>query len=173
VLGHELAHHTHRTRDLLRVVGIAGAVSVANRYLLQPVLQKRFPQFTSTRTYGALNLTGEIGASLAVLTSMQRGNEFEADRESAELTRNPQAMIGALESLTNRVHHLDIEEQKKPNADPNWLAHIKRAPLSILPTHPLTSERIERLRKMDEAMHGKNAATPADPACEPCSARLL
>jgi heat shock protein HtpX len=171
VLGHELAHHTHAWRDRFRLLGIGLGVAATNELALLPALDKQFPKLTEKTTFKTVNTVGMLAADLALLSAMQRRNELEADAESARLIGSSRPMIDALHALSDRVQHLEIEDQKKKPVEPRWLSRIKRAPLAMLPTHPPTEARIARLELLEQAMQQQekdHAGRQSARRCETC-----
>ena len=76
--------------------------------------------------------------------ALSRTREFHADMKAVHLTGDPQGLISAL----TKIEHYQktwIEQLLLPNM---------RVPYpSILRTHPLTEQRIERLQKMQQQPH--------------------
>ena len=90
-------------------------------------------------------ILGPIAAALAQM-ALSRNREFLADANSVKLTRNPQGLITALEKIS------DSEPMKKADRSSAGLyiedPFKKRSFNSLFDTHPPTSERIKRLKKM-------------------------
>ena len=90
-------------------------------------------------------ILGPIAAALAQM-ALSRNREFLADANSVKLTRNPQGLITALEKIS------DSKPMKKADRSSAGLyiedPFKKRSFNSLFDTHPPTSERIKRLKKM-------------------------
>ena len=84
--------------------------------------------------------------------AVSRRREFLADATAAELTRNPDGLISALQKLdsdpnelrsaSSATAHMYIAEPFKKNA------HNKRKHASWFSTHPSIEDRIEALRNI-------------------------
>lgn len=86
-------------------------------------------------------------AATLVQLAISRQREFLADASSVELTRNPQGMINALDKLDNSKpmsRHVDDASSALYINDPKKGGGFKK----LFYTHPLISERIERLKHM-------------------------
>lgn len=142
VLAHEVAHIAHGD---LRVMGLADYVSritaffalAAQLYLLLslPALLAGSVQL-NWLAMAVLLLSPQL-ALLAQL-GLSRVREFEADRAAAELTGDPDALARALmriERVTRSWRAWLMPGWGNP--EPSWLR-----------THPLTEERVDRLRQM-------------------------
>jgi len=89
-----------------------------------------------------------IGPLIASLVQMaiSRNREYLADVSGAELTRNPQGLINALEKLkesTKPMKRVDDASASIYIDDPTKKKHIT----GLFDTHPPLDERIERLKK--------------------------
>ena len=106
--------------------------------------------------------------SQLIAMAVSREREYLADASSVEFTRNPRALLRALEHIA-RVEsplkegvrgtaHLFIANPLKADADDNggFLANL-------LSTHPPLNKRIERLRALLGAA-GQSAASIPEPA---------
>jgi len=89
-----------------------------------------------------------IGPLIASLVQMaiSRNREYLADVSGAELTRNPQGLINALEKLkesTKPMKRVDDASASLYIDDPTKKKHFS----GLFDTHPPLDERIERLKK--------------------------
>jgi len=144
VLGHELAHV--RNRDILTssiVATIGAAISALSFFALW---------FGGRRD----NAGGLLAALLAPLVAtliqlgISRSREYQADRDGAHLTDDPQALASALlkiEAWAQRTPPLDV---------PQATAHLyisnplRGGAAGLFATHPPTASRVERLQQMTE-----------------------
>ena len=142
VLAHEVAHIAHGD---LRVMGLADYVSritaffalAAQLYLLLSVPALVAGSVQVNWVAMAVLLLSPQLALLAQL-GLSRVREFEADRAAAELTGDPDALARALvriERVTRSWRAWLLPGWGNP--EPSWLR-----------THPLTEERVGRLRDM-------------------------
>lgn len=142
VLAHEVAHIAHGD---LRVMGLADYVSritayfalAAQLYLLLsvPALLSGTVQ-VNWLAMAVLLLSPQL--ALFAQLGLSRVREFEADRVAAELTGDPDALARALmriERVTRSWRAWLVPGWGNP--EPSWLR-----------THPLTEERVARLREM-------------------------
>ena len=140
VLAHEISHIRHR--DIW-------VMSLADNISRMTVLLSLFGFMVLVILTPILLLSGEFPPLLAMLIlalapnittllqlALSRTREFDADLGAAELTRDPEAMISAL--------------QKLDNPSPSWLSRLIRPQHhdpnpSLLRSHPATEERVRRL----------------------------
>jgi heat shock protein HtpX len=155
VVAHELAHI--RSRDTLTMAvtaTVAGAISMLAQFGL-------FFGGGNSRD----NPLGGIGTLLmvflapvaAVLVQMavSRTREYEADRDGAEISRDPLALASALSKISQLAHaRVNIAAERNPA-----MAHVYIInPLSgarmdnLFSTHPDTANRIDELQKLASLM---------------------
>lgn len=156
VAAHELSHIANRD-SMIGVVAavLVGVIMVVSRIALRLLFYGGGRRRGGGRGGGGAPL---MLAGLAVLVlapifalllrfAVSRRRESHADANAVRLTRNPEAMIGALEVLdadhttVDFAHgfaaHLWIEEPSDP--EPGWLSRL-------FSTHPPIRQRIETLR---------------------------
>jgi heat shock protein HtpX len=84
-----------------------------------------------------------------VQMAVSRQREFLADASSVKMTRNPLAMISALEKLsTNEVGFEGANRATQHLFIVNPLRHFSEKASSLMATHPPISRRIARLRNL-------------------------
>lgn len=91
-------------------------------------------------------LLAPLAATLVQL-AISRQREYLADASSVELTRNPKGMINALLKLDNSQpmeHHVDDASAALYINDPKKKGGLQK----LFYTHPLISDRVERLKNM-------------------------
>lgn len=160
VVGHEFSHIFHGDMRLnLRLMGWIGGLlvlSTTGRVLLE---SSRYSARSSRDRKGGGNPVALIGLSLFITgliglffsrlikAAVSRQREFLADAASAQYTRNPAGLAGALAKITelaagSKIQHPQAEEASHlffANAlAPTFLA-------SWFATHPPLEERIRRL----------------------------
>jgi len=91
-----------------------------------------------------------VGYVLAMVIrfSLSRKREFMADAGAVELTKNPRAMIGALQKISGKAKMGEIPgevEQMFIENPPRW-SFMKTGFFSLFATHPPIEKRIEVLR---------------------------
>src|SRR6267143_3412140 len=157
VLGHELTHiRNGDVRLLIIAVIIAGVISFFAEIVFRALFQGGFNWRGSRR--GGDSDRGKGGAMVAILIALaliaiawllsivirfalSRQREFLADAGSVELTKNPDAMIGALrkiegrgelEGATSAVMEMCVDNPRQEFGD-------------LFDTHPAVDKRIEAL----------------------------
>lgn len=147
VMAHELAHV--RSRDTLTMTvtaTFAGAIGFLANFAL----------FFGARDRGGL-LTGILIAIFApmaaalVQMAISRSREYEADRIGAEICGNPHWLASALEKIERSARRTPNESAERNPAS----AHMfiinplnGRSGDNLFSTHPVTANRIARLRDM-------------------------
>ncbi len=162
VLGHELAHV--KDRDIL-ISSVAATLAGAIMVLATMARWTMFFGGSSDDDEGGglgivgvllMSILAPIGAML-IQMAVSRSREYLADKEGAEMARDPEALASALSRLQEA-------NQRKPmhNAKPQTAHMFIVNPLSggslasLFSTHPPMAERVARLR----AMAGKGNYEP-------------
>ena len=155
VVAHELSHVKNRdVRLLIIAVVFVGIFSFFFEFIVRTVLRTNLPRSDSHRRSGGGNagalvlfavLLIAVAYVLAILIrfSLSRKREYMADAGAVELTKNPDAMIRALEKISGRAElkHLPSEIREMAIENP----HTGFA--GIFATHPPIEKRIDALRK--------------------------
>ena len=152
VLGHELTHVVNRdVRTMIIASVFAGIITLIAQLLFRAV------QFGGLRG-GSRNGKGgggvfvlialaaaAVGYVLAIVIRMalSRSREFVADAGAVELTRNPDAMIGALRKISGGTETLDAPE----SVQAMFLENGRSGVMDIFATHPPIEKRIAALVK--------------------------
>ncbi|MHA6288478.1 M48 family metallopeptidase [Maricaulis sp. CAU 1757] len=152
VLAHELSHIRHKDVRLLVIAVIfAGIISFAAemmfRNLMWGGLRAGGRGRSGSRNGGMLILLAVALIVVAYLLSimirfaLSRRREYMADAGAIELTRNPDAMISALEKISGRA-----EMQKAPaEVREMMLENPKTGFMGVFATHPPIEKRIAAL----------------------------
>lgn len=149
VMAHELAHVKHRDTLISTVSAtVAGAISAIGSFGML---------FGGSRERGVhpivsitIMLLAPIAASL-IQMAISRGREFEADREGAEISRDPKALADALTKIHNYAHQIpnEIAEAHPETGQMMIINPLSGSGLSgLFSTHPQTEERVARLMAM-------------------------
>lgn len=149
VMAHELAHVKHRDTLISTVSAtVAGAISAIGSFGML---------FGGSRERGVhpivsitIMLLAPIAASL-IQMAISRGREFEADREGAEISRDPKALADALTKIHNYAHQIpnEIAEAHPETGQMMIINPLSGSGLSgLFSTHPKTEERVARLMAM-------------------------
>ena len=175
VLGHELTHVINRdVRTMVIAAVFAGIISLVAQVLAR-LLWFRGPVRDDDRRGGGgvLVIAGIAAAAIAALLAVvirlaiSRRREFIADAGSVELTKNPDAMISALQKVAGHAH-LDAPEEVRGL----FLENVEEGVFGLFATHPPIEARIDALVRYAGGRVGESApaiapAAPADPSAQP------
>lgn len=146
VIAHELAHV--KNRDIL-TSSIAATVAAAITLL------SRFGLF-----FGGDENGGIVGTLLMVILApiaamliqmaISRSREYAADRDGAQISRDPNALADALQSMQRTAERrpMRANETTSHMFIVNPLSGSRARFKSLFSTHPATEERVRRLREM-------------------------
>ena len=148
VLGHELAHV--QNRDILTssiVATLAGAISMIAWMSL-------FFGGGRDRGNALIGLVAFLLAPIAaamIQMGISRAREYQADKDGAKYTHDPEALASALEKLHNGVQRAPMEQTPMAQStahlyivNPFSAAGVSR----LFSTHPPIEERVKRLHEM-------------------------
>lgn len=151
VLGHELTHVLNRdVRTMVIASVFAGIITLMAQIIYRAIMWGGVGRSRDDRRGGggvwvflALAVAA-IGYVLAIVIQMalSRSREFVADAGSVELTKNPDAMIGALRKISGHAH-LDAPESVRAM----FLEDDSAGVMGLFATHPPIGKRIEALVK--------------------------
>jgi heat shock protein HtpX len=165
VLGHELTHIINRdVRTMVIAAVFAGIISLVAQVLAR-LLWFRGGDRDDRRGGGALVLVGIASAAIAwflaivVRMAISRRREFIADAGSVELTKNPDAMITALQKVSGHAH-LDAPEEVRGL----FLENREDGIFGLFATHPPIEARIAALVQYAGGRAPEAAPVVAEPA---------
>jgi heat shock protein HtpX len=145
VLAHELTHIINKDVRTMVIASIfAGIISVIAEMLFRGLFFSRGGG-RDNKNAGPLILIGlaiaAIGFALAFVIRMMlsRTREFVADAGAVELTRNPDAMIGALRKISGNA------KVEAPDEVRGMFIENASAAMGLFATHPPIEKRIEAL----------------------------
>lgn len=155
VLGHELTHIMERdTRVLIVAIVFVGMISFLAQLLWRSL---RFASFRRVRGKNAapMILLMLIAAAalalgyvlaLALRFAISRRREYQADAGSVDLTKNPDALIGALQKIAANpdVPHVPTEVRQMFIENPSSAFDLG----GLFATHPPISKRIAVLERL-------------------------
>lgn len=145
VLAHELAHI--QNRDIL-VSSIAATLAAAITLLA------RFGFFFGGRrdnfASGLLMMILAPIAAMLIQMAISRSREYGADRDGAEICRNPNSLADALEKLERGAQQKQMEANQATSHMfiVNPFSGGGGGLMRLFSTHPPTEERVSRLREM-------------------------
>jgi len=179
VLAHELTHVVNRdVRTMVIASVFAGIISLIAQIIFRAVQWGGGGRSRSDRKGGGglfvilALVVAAVGyvLSLVIRMSLSRSREFVADAGSVELTRNPDAMIAALQKISGHSALPSPEAVQGLFVD-----NVETGLMSLFATHPPIDKRIEALVKFAggrvEAMQAAPAALdhPAGPWDSPAA----
>lgn len=176
VIGHELTHIRNRDVRLLIVAVIfVGIISFFGESVVRGMFRTNLTRTSRHRRSGGDNAAVLILIAVAIIFisymlaillrfAISRRREYMADAGSVELTKNPDAMIRALEKISGNAV-LDAPDEVKQMAIENPRVGIS----GLFTTHPPIQKRIEALiqygggREGTQSRPSRRVAQPAIP----------
>jgi heat shock protein HtpX len=170
VLGHELTHIMERdTRVLIITIVFVGMISFLAQLLWRGL------QFSSFRRRGkggapiVLMLIAAVAFAIGYVLALvlrfaiSRRREYQADAGSVDLTKNPDALISALQKISANpdVPHVPTEVRQMFIENPQSPFDLG----GLFATHPAISKRIAVLEQLGG--HVPQLTLPAAPAAVP------
>ncbi len=155
VIAHELSHIRHKdVRLLIIAVIFVGIFAFVGEGLVRGVFRTNLPRSNHHRRSGGGNAgaliffaIAIIGISylLAMLTrfALSRKREYMADAGAVELTKNPDAMIRALQKISGRAELKNVPAEIREMAFENPRTGFA----GVFATHPPIEKRIAALVK--------------------------
>lgn len=158
VLAHELSHV--KNRDILTMT-LASFIAMIASMIMQSFLFSAL--FGDREGNGASWIVIWIvsiivyAISTLLILALSRYREFAADRGSALITRNPRALISALNKISGRIEAVPPEAKAKiegANAFFIIPALSGNTIMELLSTHPSLDKRIANLEKVESELRG-------------------
>jgi heat shock protein HtpX len=158
VLAHELSHV--KNRDILTMT-LASFIAMIASMIMQ--------SFFFSALFGGRSREGGswiiiwivsilvYAISTLLILALSRYREFAADRGSAQITRNPRALISALNKISGRIEVVPPEAKAKiegANAFFIIPALSGNTIMELLSTHPPLEKRIANLEKVEVELRG-------------------
>jgi heat shock protein HtpX len=160
VVSHELSHVLHRDTLISTVVAsIAGVISmIANMAQWFAIFGRGNNTDDDNNPLGLL-LTAIIApiAALIIQMSISRAREFMADDEGGRICDKPLALASALNRIEQYASQRVLPHASSSTAHMfiiNPFSGVKGGLQNLFSTHPSTKERIARLQKLDQTLHG-------------------
>ena len=158
VLAHELSHV--KNRDILTMTMASFIAMIASMimqsFFFSAIFGGRDRQGGSWIIVWIVSIIVYAISTLLIL-ALSRYREFAADRGSALITRNPQALISALNKISGRMEVVPVEAKAKverANAFFIIPALSGNAIMELFSTHPPLDKRIEQLEKIEMELKG-------------------
>ena len=158
VLAHELSHV--KNRDILTMT-MASFIAMIASMIMQ--------SFFFSALFGGRNREGGswiiiwvvsiivYAISTLLILALSRYREFAADRGSALITRNPRALISALNKISGRMEAVPVEAKAKVEGANAFFiipALSGNAIMELFSTHPPLEKRIANLEKVESELRG-------------------
>ena len=159
VLAHELAHV--KNRDILTMT-LASFIAMISSLIMQSFFFSALFGGNNRENGGAWIVIWIVSIivyaiSTLLILALSRYREFAADRGSAQITRNPRALISALNKISGRIDVIPpAAKAKVEGANAFFIipALSGNAIMELLSTHPLLEKRIANLEKVEAEMRG-------------------
>jgi len=157
VIAHELSHV--KNRDILTMT-VASFIAMLASMIMQNALFMNL--FDGRENNGAwiiiwiVSIVVWIAATLLMLM-LSRYREFAADRGSAMITNNPQALISALKKISGKMEYVNPKKKQEiegANAFYIIPAISGKSLTELLATHPPLEKRIAALEKIQSELKG-------------------
>lgn len=154
VIAHELSHIKNKdVRLLIIAVIFVGIISFFGETVVRGVFRTNMPRTSRSRRGGGANAAVLIliavaiimvsyGLAMMIRFALSRKREYLADAGSVELTKNPDAMIRALQKISGKAK-LNAPAEVREMAFENSRTGIA----DMFATHPPIEKRIEALQK--------------------------
>ncbi|MDD5023463.1 MAG: zinc metalloprotease HtpX, partial [Methanoregula sp.] len=154
VLAHELAHV--KNRDILTMT-VASFIAMIASIIMQSFLWGAIFGRRDGEGAGAWIIAGIVAAVVwfvanLLMMALSRYREFAADRGSAYLTRNPRALMSALNKISGRMTVVPPEAKAKVEGANAFFiipALSGNTFLELFSTHPALEKRIANLEKIE------------------------
>jgi len=159
-MAHELSHvQNYDIRLQSLIVALVGLLALVSHFFLRSLFYGRRRSGERERGNGIFLLIGIVLAILSpiiaklISLAISRQREYLADASGALLTRYPEGLARALEKIAGDTEpleaanqataHLYIENPLRNEEGMTWLNNL-------FSTHPPVSDRIKRLREMNQ-----------------------
>ena len=159
VLAHELAHV--KNRDILTMT-IASFIAMIASIIMQSFLWGALFNRRGGDGASAWIIAGIVAAIVwfianLLMMALSRYREFAADRGSAYITKNPRALISALNKISGRMDNVPVEAKAKVSGANAFFiipALSGNTFMELFSTHPALEKRIANLEKVEAELRG-------------------
>lgn len=158
VLAHELAHVKNRdilTMTLASFIAMMASIIMQN-FLFSAVFGGRNREGGSWIIVWIVSIIVYALSTLLIL-ALSRYREFAADRGSAIITRNPRALISALNKISGRMETVPVDAKAKVEGTNAFFiipALTGNTFMELFSTHPPLEKRIANLEKVETELRG-------------------
>ncbi len=159
VLAHELSHV--KNRDILTMT-IASFIAMIASIIMQSFLWGALFNRRGGDGASAWIIAGIVAAIVwfianLLMMALSRYREFAADRGSAYITKNPRALISALNKISGRMDNVPVEAKAKVSGANAFFiipALTGNTFMELFSTHPALEKRIANLEKVEAELRG-------------------
>ena len=163
VLAHELAHV--KNRDMLTMTIGSFLVSVAAMIINNAFIMALLSSNRDSENGGGI-IVFIVAMVVVVIVyivgtlvtmAISRYREFAADRGSAYITRDPDALIRALKKISGRMDTIPPDKKREVSANNAFYlipAISGESVMELISTHPTLEKRIANLEKVKQEMQG-------------------
>jgi heat shock protein HtpX len=156
VIAHELSHVKYRD---VRTMTIASFVAMIAAMIMNNAI---FLSWGDRREGNPWLIAWIVAivvwiASTLLLSALSRYREFAADRGSALITRNPRALMSALQKISNRMDYIPAEKKRQVEGANAFfiIPAISGATImELFSTHPPLEKRIAALEAVEQELRG-------------------
>jgi heat shock protein HtpX len=159
VLAHELSHV--KNRDILTMT-MASFIAMIASMIMQSFFFSALFGGNNRENGGSWIIVWIVSivvyaVSTLLILALSRYREFAADRGSALITRNPRALISALNKISGRLDSVPPEAKAKVESANAFFiipALSGRTVMELFSTHPPLEKRIANLEKVEAEIRG-------------------
>jgi heat shock protein HtpX len=159
VLAHELSHV--KNRDILTMT-MASFIAMIASMIMQNFFFSALFGGGDRRNAGSGIIIWIVSIivyaiSTLLILALSRYREFAADRGSALITRNPRALISALNKISGRIEVVPVEAKAKVEGANAFFiipALSGNTLMELFSTHPPLEKRIANLEKVESELRG-------------------
>ncbi|PKG32415.1 zinc metalloprotease HtpX [Methanoregula sp.] len=159
VLAHELSHV--KNRDILTMT-LASFIAMIASMIMQSFFFSALFGGNNRENGGAWIVIWIVSIivyaiSTLLILALSRYREFAADRGSAQITRNPRALISALNKISGRIDVIPPDAKAKVEGANAFFiipALSGNSIMELLSTHPPLEKRIANLQKVEAELRG-------------------
>ncbi|MDD4138472.1 MAG: zinc metalloprotease HtpX [Methanoregula sp.] len=159
VLAHELSHV--KNRDILTMT-LASFIAMIASMIMQSFFFSALFGGNDRESNGGGIIIWVVAIivyaiSTLLILALSRYREFAADRGSAQITRNPRALISALNKISGRIDAIPPQAKAKVEGANAFFiipALSGNSIMELLSTHPPLEKRIANLEKVEAELRG-------------------
>ena len=168
VIAHELSHIENQdVRTMIIAVIFVGIFAFFGESLLRNMFRVHMPRTSRHRRSGGDNAGAMIFFAIAIMIfvyffaimirfALSRKREYIADAGAVELTKNPDAMIRALQKISGRAALENVPAEVREMA----IENPRTGFAGMFATHPPIEKRIEALVKYAAGREGTKSRAP-------------